>query len=258
MRAPSKSRADFLRSPSAIFRKLAEALELIGGVKILAGDVLVKADLGRVVHRVDDTADRLGLLDLLALHAEQLRQPAAFANGYEIAAGRLALAIVLGFNHKVLQHALGGDARRLRLDRRLAVRRFPGVLRMPLELVERNENRLAACRDRRGFRADLNRRNRFRFSDAANVNVRRFRDRRNRDGLRLLRCPSHCSNPFSVNAGGMAPAMPPGGARALGREGGGYRRAWPGCAASEVDRKGRKSEDDAPPCERAALPSRRR
>lgn len=47
-------------------------------------DVFVKADLVRVVRGIDDTADRLGLLDLLALHPQKLGKPPALADGDEI------------------------------------------------------------------------------------------------------------------------------------------------------------------------------
>ena len=60
MRGRAEAGRDFLRAPTAIFRKLAEALELVGGVQVLAVDVLVKADFRRIVRRVDNAADRLG------------------------------------------------------------------------------------------------------------------------------------------------------------------------------------------------------
>lgn len=62
MRRHAEPGGDFLRAPSTIIRKLVEALELVGGMKVFAGDVLVKADLRRLVCRVDDAADRFGLL----------------------------------------------------------------------------------------------------------------------------------------------------------------------------------------------------
>ena len=151
MRGEAEAGRDFLRAPSARFRKLAEALELVGGVEVFAGHVLVKADLGGIVRRVDDAADGLGPLDLLALGAQQLRQPAAFADTHQIAAGRLALRISFRLHHQILQEALGGDARRLRLDGRLAVRGLPGVLRVLLELVERDEDRFAMFGNGRGL-----------------------------------------------------------------------------------------------------------
>jgi hypothetical protein len=125
------------------------------------------------------------------------------------------------------------------------------------ELVERNENRLAACRDRRGFRADLNRRNASVSPDAANVNVRRFATVATGTAFAFFDVLAIVPilSPLMPEAW-PPPCLPE--ARERSAERGGYRRAWPGCAASEVDRKGRKSEDDAPPCERAALPSRRR
>lgn len=125
------------RAPSAIFRKLAEAFVLVGGVKVFAGDVLVQADLGRIVLRVDHAADGLGLLDLLALGAQQLRQPPAFADGDEVEAGFCTLGFKLRLHNQILQEALGMYARRLRLDRGLAVRRLAGIPGRLLELVER-------------------------------------------------------------------------------------------------------------------------
>jgi len=86
--------------------------ELIRRMHVLARDILVKADFVRIVRGVDDTADRFSLLDLLALDAQQLCQPAAFANGDEIATCYLAIPITLRFHHKVLQHPFRGDTRR--------------------------------------------------------------------------------------------------------------------------------------------------
>ena len=143
MRGLTEPGRDFLRAPSAIFRKLAEAFKFIGGMQVLAVDVLIKADLCRVVRGVDNAADRLGLLDLLALDAQKLRQPAAFSDADQIEAGWLPLRVRFRLHHKVLQHPLGGDARRFPLDRRLAMRGLAGILRVLLELVERDENRFA-------------------------------------------------------------------------------------------------------------------
>src|SRR5690606_24361829 len=151
MRGLAEPGRDFLRAPSAIFGKLAELLELIGGMQVLAVDVLIEADFGGIVRRVDDATDRLGLLDLLALDAQQLRQPAALADADEIEAGRLALRIRLRLHHQILQDALGSDARGLPFDRRLAVRGLAGILRMLLELVEGNENLLAVLNDGSGL-----------------------------------------------------------------------------------------------------------
>ena len=106
-------------------------------MKVFAGDVLVQADLGRIVLRVDHAADGLGLLDLLALGAQQLRQPPAFADGDEIEAGFRTLGVKLRLHNQILQDALGMYARRLRLDRGLAVRRLAGIPGRLLELVER-------------------------------------------------------------------------------------------------------------------------
>ena len=122
MRGDAKAGGDFFRAPSAMFRKLTERLELVGGVHGRARDILVKADFERIVRRVDDAADTLRFLDLLALHAQQLRQPAAFPDGDEIEAGRPFLRVKLRLHHEVLQDALGGDAGRIGFDLRLAVR----------------------------------------------------------------------------------------------------------------------------------------
>lgn len=48
--------------------------------------------------------------DLPALGPQQLRQPAAFADGDEVMAGLTAFAITLRFYNEVLQRAVGGDA----------------------------------------------------------------------------------------------------------------------------------------------------
>ena len=211
MRRHAEAGGDLLRSPPAIFRKLAERLELVGRMHRLAGDVLVKADLVRVIRRVDDAAHRLGLPDLLALHAEKLGKPAAFAHRHEIAVGGLSRCIKLGLHHKVLQHTLDGDAGGQRLDGRFAVRGLAGIARRLLQLVERNEIRRAArgLRLRCGQRADDFFR---RFPNATDFRIRNLIRHRLGDGPCLLRCSGHCSDPFSVNAEGMSSDMPSGGA----------------------------------------------
>lgn len=75
---------NLLRAEAALVRELLERLELVGGMHVFPGDVFVKADLLRVVRGIDDTADRLGLLDLLALHPQKLGKPPALADGDEI------------------------------------------------------------------------------------------------------------------------------------------------------------------------------
>jgi hypothetical protein len=65
IRGDAEAGRDFLRSPSARFSKFAKRLVLVGRVHGGARDVLVKADLERIVRRVDDAADGFRLLDLL-------------------------------------------------------------------------------------------------------------------------------------------------------------------------------------------------
>src|SRR5713226_9580215 len=72
---------DFFRAEPAFFGQLLERLELVGGMHVLARDVFVEADFVGIVRGVDDATDRFGLLDLLALDAQKLRQPPAFADG---------------------------------------------------------------------------------------------------------------------------------------------------------------------------------
>src|SRR5882757_7958957 len=78
---------DFYRAEPAFVGELFERLELVGRMHVLARDVLIEADLVGIVRGVDDAADRFGLLYLLALDTEKLRQPAAFADGDEIEPG---------------------------------------------------------------------------------------------------------------------------------------------------------------------------
>lgn len=93
-----------------------------------------------IVGGVDDAADRLGFLDLLSFHAQELSQPPALADGHDIEPGCRTFSIQLRLDNQILQNALGGSARRQGLDRRLAVQRLAGVLRGLLEFVERDEN----------------------------------------------------------------------------------------------------------------------
>ncbi len=139
MRRHAEPGGDFFRAEPAFFGELLERLELVGGMHVFPGDVFIEADFVRIVRGVDDTADRFGLLDLLALDPQKLREPAAFADGDEIEPGCRAIRIQFRLDDKVLQDALGGDAGGIGLNRRLAVRRLAGILRRFLELVERNE-----------------------------------------------------------------------------------------------------------------------
>ena len=100
-----------------------------------------------IVRGVDDTVDRIGLFDLLALDTEKLRQPAAFADGDEIEPCCRLVLIQFRLDDKVLQDTFGSDTGRISLNRRLAVRRLAGILRGLLELVERNEALGPARRD---------------------------------------------------------------------------------------------------------------
>ncbi len=117
MRRHAEPGGDFLRAETAFVRQLLEGLELIGGMHVLARDVLIEADFVGVVGGIDDAADRLGLLDLLALDAQQLRQPPALPDGDEIEPGRRTFRIQFRLDDKVLQNALRGDAGRIGLNR---------------------------------------------------------------------------------------------------------------------------------------------
>src|SRR6266700_2329552 len=77
---------------------------------------------------VDDAADRLGLLDLLALHPKKLGEPPAPADGDEIEPRRQTIPIQFRLDDKVLQNTFGGDACGIGLNGRLAVRRPARVL----------------------------------------------------------------------------------------------------------------------------------
>jgi hypothetical protein len=128
--------------------QLGEGLVLVGGVHAGADGVLGEADLDRAVLGIEDAADGLVGLDLLALDAEQLRQTASFARIDQIMAGRLAHRPGLRLHHRVLQPADGGDAGGVGLDVSLGVRHLPHVLRRLPQLVERHKhNVLGRCGD---------------------------------------------------------------------------------------------------------------
>ena len=74
MRRHPETGGDLFRAKAALFRELLERLELVGGMLVFQGDVLVKAEFVRVVRGVDDATDRLGLLDLPPLHPQKLRK----------------------------------------------------------------------------------------------------------------------------------------------------------------------------------------
>ncbi len=93
MRRHAEPGRNLLRAETALLRELLECLELVGGMHVFPGDVFVKADLVRVVGSIDDTADRLGLLDLLALDPQKLGKPPALTDGDGIEAGSRTVTI---------------------------------------------------------------------------------------------------------------------------------------------------------------------
>ena len=103
-----------------------EPLELVGGVHVLARDVLVQRDFARVVLGIEPAADKVVLPYLLALRAQQIGQPAALASGDEIGAGGL-VPLRLGFHDKVLDQPLVRDGCGQRFDSGFAVRHLAGV-----------------------------------------------------------------------------------------------------------------------------------
>src|SRR5206468_3619859 len=90
---------------AAFFRQLLERLELIRGMHVFPGDILVQADFVRIVRGVHDAPDRFGFLDLLALHPQKLGKPSAFADGHEIEPRGAPLSIDLRLNDEILQNA---------------------------------------------------------------------------------------------------------------------------------------------------------
>src|SRR5258708_15291076 len=128
MRRDAEPGGDFLRAESTFLRQLLERLELVGGMHIFPGDVLVETDFVGIVRGVDDAADRLRLFDLLTLDTEKLRQPPAFADSDEIEPGGRAIRIQFRLDDKVLQNALRGDTGRIGLNRRFAVRRLTSIV----------------------------------------------------------------------------------------------------------------------------------
>lgn len=139
-RRHAEPRADLLRAPAFIIGKLRKPLELVGGVHRGPGHVLVQTDLGRIVGGIQPAAHRLGFPDLLALGAQQHRQPAALASGNEIIAGRRPVLLGFRLHDKVLDQPLMLDRRGQRLDSGLPMRHLTGVARGLLELGERHEN----------------------------------------------------------------------------------------------------------------------
>jgi short chain dehydrogenase len=76
MRRHAEPGGDFFRAEPAFLGQFLERFELIGRMHVLARDIFIKTDFKGVVGGVDDAADRLRFLDLLALDAEKLRQSA--------------------------------------------------------------------------------------------------------------------------------------------------------------------------------------
>ena len=107
------------------------------------GHILVQRNLLRVVDRIDQAADRGGLGDHLALGQQAQGQAPPLADGDEAVAGLRAVGPKLRLDHRHLQHALGLDTGRPRLDLGLGVRHLAHVARRLLELVERIDTLLA-------------------------------------------------------------------------------------------------------------------
>ncbi|MNT60294.1 hypothetical protein D3C72_1978660 [compost metagenome] len=69
-----------------------------------------------VVQGVHHHLDQVGPLDRLALGQQPQRLPPSLPYGDQVAAGRRALPVPLDLHHGRLEHALGADRGRQRLD----------------------------------------------------------------------------------------------------------------------------------------------
>lgn len=127
--------ANLFHAPAFADIEVLKSIELVGRIYVGAGDVLVQTDLGRIVLRVEITADSCSLADL---YVEPLRLPTPFACSYEIAAGRRAV-LQLRFDHEVLDHALDCYAGGQRLYSGFARRQSTDIARGLLQLVKRHE-----------------------------------------------------------------------------------------------------------------------
>jgi hypothetical protein len=142
---------DILRVHALLRMERMERLELVGGMHRRPDRVFSERDFEGIVAGLDGAADRLRLGDFLALGAEQLRLPPSFADGDKKAAGEYALRIVLRFNHRALQHAVGGNRSGQRRDVGFRVRGLAGVARGFFELVQGNEQHGSAGGGGAGF-----------------------------------------------------------------------------------------------------------
>ncbi len=131
-------RPDLLGAVALLLGEAFEGLELVGGMHGLAGDVFIEADLMGVIVGVHDDPDRMGPLDRLALDQHAQRLPPPFADADEVGAGRGALPVPFDLHHGRLQHPLGPDRRRQRLQRRRRMPHLAGVARRSLEPVQRH------------------------------------------------------------------------------------------------------------------------
>ena len=136
----AEPRADFFRAIALALGQFAEPLELVGGVHRGPGHVLVQTDFGRIVGGIEPAAHDFRLLDLLALGAQQHRQPAAFTSGNEIIAGRRPVLLGFRLHDKVLDQPLVLDRSGQRLDSGFPMRHLAGIARGLLELGEGHEN----------------------------------------------------------------------------------------------------------------------
>jgi hypothetical protein len=57
MRRYTEAGGDFFRTEAAFFRQLLERFELIGGMHVFPGDILVKTDFVRIVRGIHDAPD---------------------------------------------------------------------------------------------------------------------------------------------------------------------------------------------------------
>jgi hypothetical protein len=77
----TKPRGDILGGHAFLMVQLGKRLELVGRVHRRPDDVFGEADLMGIVVGIENAAHRLGLFDLLALGAKQMREPPPLPDG---------------------------------------------------------------------------------------------------------------------------------------------------------------------------------
>lgn len=133
---PVLGRLDFLESTLAFMAGYGVKAFLITQSLRVAGNVLIEADLHRIVGLVHQAANDGRFRDQLALGQQAQGQAPPFPGRDQGVTGLAAVGSALGLDHRQVDQALGQDRGGALLDHRLAVAALADVFGRALELVQ--------------------------------------------------------------------------------------------------------------------------